>query len=137
MWPEVINKSIWPFAYKAACRSLNKFNLDKNAHSPEEKLTGIQINSEIRNEHPLFCPVFVLDKSLQGGLSRIPKWNPRANAGVYLEHSPDHASNVALILNLQTGLVSPQSSVTRFLESIVLKRIIQETHVISCRTCIL
>ena len=52
--------------------------------------------------------MFVLDKSLQGGLGGIPKWNPRANAGVYLGHSPDHASNVALVLNLATGLVSPQ-----------------------------
>lgn len=108
LWPEVINKSLWPFAYKAASRSQNKFNLDKNGHSPEEKLSGLKLKHEIRNEHPLFCPVFVLDKSLQGSMGGLPKWNPRANAGVYLGHSPDHASNVALVLNLATGLVSPQ-----------------------------
>ena len=107
-WPEAVNKSLWPFALKAASRSLNRFNLDKNGLSPEEKLAGIAINKEICNEHPLFCPVFVLDKNLQSGLSGIPKWNPRANTGIYLGHSPDHASNVALVLNLATGLVSPQ-----------------------------
>ena len=108
LWPGVVTKSLWPFAYKAACRIRNKFKLDDNLMSPEEKLTGVRANLHVRDEHPLFCPVFVLDKKLQGSLGGIPKWNPRANAGVYLGHSPDHASNVALVLNLATGLVSPQ-----------------------------
>eukprot|EP00957_Ditylum_brightwellii_P032488 2462140-Ditylum_brightwellii.AAC.1 len=34
--------------------------------------------------------------------------NPRARAGVYLGHSPVHAGNVALVLNLETGHISPQ-----------------------------
>ena len=72
------------------------------------KLARVQTSPELRNEHPLFCPVFTLDKSLQSGTGMLPKWNPRSNAGVYLGHSPDHASNVALVLNLATGLVSPQ-----------------------------
>ena len=42
----------------------------------------------------------------------IPKWDPRARVGVYLGHSPCHAGNVALILNLQTGHISPQFHVT-------------------------
>lgn len=33
--------------------------------------------------------------------------DPKSSAGVYLGHSPYHASNVALVLNLDTGLVSP------------------------------
>jgi hypothetical protein len=108
LWPEVVSKSLWPYAYKAACRTRNKFKLDSEMLSPEEKMSGITYNNDIKNEHPLFCPVFVLDKRLQGGVGGIPKWNPRANASVYLGHSPDHASNVALVLNLSTGLVSPQ-----------------------------
>ena len=108
LWPEVVNKSLWPFAYKAACRTRNKFKLDSEGLSSEQKLSGIKVKQEIRNEHPLFCPVFSLDKDLQSGLGTIPKWNPRSSAGVYLGHSPDHASNVALVLSLTTGLVSPQ-----------------------------
>jgi hypothetical protein len=108
LWPEVVTKSLWAFAYKAACRSHNKFKLDEQGLSPEEKISGIQAQQDIRHEHPLFCPVFTLASGLQGGLGGIPKWNPRSNAGVYLGHSPDHASNVALVLNLTTGLVSPQ-----------------------------
>ena len=111
MWPEAVNKSLWLFAYKAACRARNKFKLGNDGVSPEEKMSGFQIRQDIRNEHTLFCPVFTLDKKLQGGLGGIPKWNPRSNAGVYLGHSPDHASNVALVLNLTTELVSPQYQV--------------------------
>ena len=36
------------------------------------------------------------------------KWNDRAQVGIYLGCSPHHARNVALILNVHTGLVSPQ-----------------------------
>lgn len=56
LWPEVINKSLWPFAYKAACRSLNKFNLDKNGHSPEEKLSGIKIFTKLEMNINCFAP---------------------------------------------------------------------------------
>ena len=108
LWPEVVTKSLWPYAYKAASRSRNRFKLDDEGNSPDEKMSGISMRPEIKNEHPLFCPVYVLNKRLQGGIGGIPKWNPRADAGVYLGHSPDHASNVALILSLTTGLVSPQ-----------------------------
>ena len=108
LWPEVVTETFWPYAYKAACRARNKFNLDDQGLSPEEKISGITVHQELKNEHPLFCPIYVLDKRLQSGLGGIPKWNPRSNAGVYLGHSPDHASNVALVLSLTTGLVSPQ-----------------------------
>ena len=36
LWPEVVTKSLWPFAYKAACRARNKFKLDSEGLSPEE-----------------------------------------------------------------------------------------------------
>jgi hypothetical protein len=108
LWPEVVTKSLWPFAYKAASPSMNLFQLDTKGLSPSEKLAGVEINQELKNKHPLFCPVYVLNSKLQGSIGGLPKWNPRSNAGVYLGHSPDHASNVALVLSLTTGLVSPQ-----------------------------
>ena len=108
LWPEVVTPALWPFAYKAAARARNKFKLDENNLSPEMKLSGVKTSSDIKNEHPLFCPVFVLHKSLQGSLGGIPKWEPRSNAGVYLGNSPHHAGNVALVLSLTTGLVSLQ-----------------------------
>ena len=108
VWPQVITKSLRPFAIKAACRARNRFNLDDSELSPEMILANLKMKAEIRNEHPLFCPVFTLNKILQSETGMMPKWNPRSTAGVYLGHSHDHASNVALVLNLTTGLVSPQ-----------------------------
>eukprot|EP00804_Cyclotella_cryptica_P006358 CCRYP_010171-RA/>CCRYP_010171-RA protein AED:0.34 eAED:0.25 QI:0/0/0/1/0/0/2/0/539 len=35
-------------------------------------------------------------------------WEPRAQLGIYLGHSPAHAGSVALVMNPKTGLVSPQ-----------------------------
>ena len=106
LWPQAINKTLWPFAIKAACRSRNHFNLDSDGLSPAMKVSGIRTKVELRNEHPLFCPVYTLDKKLQSGMGNIPKWNPRSDAGIYLGHSPEHASNVALVLNLTTGLLA-------------------------------
>lgn len=108
MWPEVVKKAFWPFAYKASCRIRNKFKLDGTGISPEEKLSGVRGQKTTKHEHPLFCPVYTLHKKLQGGIGGIPKWEPKSNAGVYLGHSPEHSSDVALVLDLNTGLVSPQ-----------------------------
>ena len=54
LWPKVVNKSLWPFALKAACRARNKFKLDHEGLSPEEKLVGYKMNQYMKNEHPLF-----------------------------------------------------------------------------------
>ena len=53
------------------------------------------------------CPVYVLNANLQSG-KKIDKWSDRARVGIYLGRSPQHSRNVALVLSLTTGLVSPQ-----------------------------
>ena len=42
LWPEVVTKALWSFAYKAACRSRNKFKLDHEGNSPEQKVVCTQ-----------------------------------------------------------------------------------------------
>ncbi|KAG7349703.1 reverse transcriptase RNA-dependent DNA polymerase [Nitzschia inconspicua] len=51
--------------------------------------------------------LFVLESDLQDG-KKISKWEGRARLGVNLGPSPVHATNVSLVLNLETGHVSPQ-----------------------------
>ncbi len=53
------------------------------------------------------CPVFALQNALAAG-NAVPKWSRRAQLGLNLGPSPMHARNVYLVLNLSTGLVSPQ-----------------------------
>ena len=57
---------------------------------------------------PFGCPVYVLDNALQNTTRILNKWKHRSRVGVYLGRSPLHAATVALVLNLQTGHVSPQ-----------------------------
>eukprot|EP00957_Ditylum_brightwellii_P034098 2583871-Ditylum_brightwellii.AAC.1 len=77
--------------------------------SPVEVLLGHTEELVVNDVHAWGCPVFVLDANLQTSNGIDPlKWNPRARTGVYLGHSPVHAGNVTLVLNLQTGHISPQ-----------------------------
>ena len=107
-WPSVITTALWPFAIQAIVDRHNRLSLDGNGKSPLEKFS--KTDDEIRPEdfHTWGCPVFVLAAQNQSGAIGTPKWEPRARAGVYLGRSPSHAGNVALVLNLETGLVSPQ-----------------------------
>ena len=49
-----------------------------------------------------------MDARLQSDPTGVPKWQPCVRVRIYLGRSPAHASNVALVLNPKTGLVSPQ-----------------------------
>jgi hypothetical protein len=69
--------------------------------------TKSSFTSDLSQYHPFGCPANVLDAQLQGG-SKIPHWEPISCVGIYLGHSPYHANNVALILNLSTSHVSLQ-----------------------------
>ena len=51
--------------------------------------------------------MYVLQGKLQAG-QKGPKWDKHANVGLYLGLSPLHARSVALVLNVTTGLASPQ-----------------------------
>ena len=68
-------------------------------------MTSIQPN--LKHFHPFGCPVYVLQAPLQTR-SPFPKWGECSRIGIFLCHSPHHASSVPLILSTQTGLVSPQ-----------------------------
>jgi hypothetical protein len=50
---------------------------------------------------------YVSKKELQDH-KKIRKWSDRTRVGINLGYSSRHALNVSLVLNLQTGLVSPQ-----------------------------
>ena len=45
---------------------------------------------------------------MQGNISGITKWEPCSCAGIYIGHSLFHAVSVSLVINSETGHVSPQ-----------------------------
>ena len=107
-WPAVISHVLWPFAMQCIVDRHNRLSLDENNKSPLEKFPGIEDEPIPTHFHTFGCPVFILDSPNQSGSIGTPKWQPRSHTGIYLGHSPCHASSVALVLNLRTGLVSPQ-----------------------------
>jgi hypothetical protein len=53
------------------------------------------------------CPVYVLDAPLQDG-HKIPIWAPRAHLGIFLGFLTLHSSQVPIVMNVETGKISPQ-----------------------------
>jgi hypothetical protein len=105
-WPSAISIHLWPYALKHAATIHNHLP-SKNGHSPIERFSQVDVAPNLKNFHTFGCPVYALDNRLQAQQS-VGSWAPRARLGLNLGPSPRHARNVSLVLNLNTGLVSPQ-----------------------------
>jgi hypothetical protein len=57
--------------------------------------------------HPLFCPVYILDRRMQEGTSR-PKCTKRTTQQVYVGHLHHFSKSVPTVWEPKTKLVSPQ-----------------------------
>ena len=107
-WPDAINAHLWPYAIRTACETFNH-TPSQGESSPIEKFSQIPVDVRLRNFHHFGCPAYVLDSDLQSGKRMTRhKWGDRSRVGINLGPSPNHAPSVSLILNLQTGFVSPQ-----------------------------
>ena len=92
----------------ATAKRYNEFSLDENGDSPLEKFSGTKEKIMSTDWHTWGCPIFVLVEVNQSRLTSTSKWEPSARVGVYFGHLPVYARNIAFVLNLLTGHVSPQ-----------------------------
>jgi hypothetical protein len=69
--------------------------------------TKFHNHHHLQNLHVFGCPVYVLDPTLQDA-KKLPKWKRRSRCAVYLGYSKQHSNNVHMVLNLETGKISPQ-----------------------------
>ena len=108
-WPSAVTANLWPYATRAACDSLNCTPCAKLDHktTPLQVFSQTAVDINPRRWQPMFCPVYALKAPLQAG-KPMNKWTSRSRVGMYLGRSPMHSRNVALVLNLETGRVSPQ-----------------------------
>ena len=106
-WPEAINEHLWPYAIRNAADVDNNLPRLKTKESPLERFSSVAIRPRAKHFHPFGCPGYVLNAKMQDN-KKGPKWSERSRVGIYLGNSPRHARSVGLILNLSTGLVSPQ-----------------------------
>ena len=108
-WPGNVSTNLWPYALRMASEVYNNtpcFQLEENK-TPLQHVSNSDVMINQKHYKTFGCPVYVLDNQLQQQ-KPFSKWKERARIGIYLGKSPRHNRNVALILNRETGLVSPQ-----------------------------
>jgi Reverse transcriptase (RNA-dependent DNA polymerase) len=111
-WPAAVTANLWPYAVRMANDTINAAPQVGTGLSPMERFTQVDVAPRVRHSHTFGCPVYVLDAQLQTAGGQIDKWKERSRVGLYLGTSPRHSKRVALVLNLQTGHVSPQFHIT-------------------------
>jgi hypothetical protein len=57
--------------------------------------------------HPLFCPVYILDRRMQEGTSP-PKWTKLTAQKVYIGHLHHYSKRLPMVWDPKAKLVSPQ-----------------------------
>ena len=106
-WKSGIDSSLWPLAVSYAAYLYNHLP-NAQGIAPADLFTRVQIpRHKLKSFHTWGCPVYVLDPKLQQG-KKLPRWEPRARRGIFVGYSTVHSSDVPLVLNLQTGHISPQ-----------------------------
>jgi hypothetical protein len=120
-WPKALNAYLWPVALKnytnlrnamptqftATPKQVRKQLLDRYDGLPVSRFSGTSVEANLNHFHPFGSPVYMLEGKLEAQKA-FNKWNYPSKVGIFLCHSPSHASNVPLILNTQTGNVLPQ-----------------------------
>jgi len=108
-WPDVITTEFWAFTFKhAICFHNLKLIASHNQKCPYELFTGEEPPHHPTDICVFGCPIYILENNLAND-NGIPKWKSHAYCSISIGHSEHHASNVILVWNPKTKLVSPQS----------------------------
>jgi hypothetical protein len=108
-WDKTIAPELWPFAIQQVATIYNTTKRRSRDYdtSPWEQFTVKRSKLKQSGMHPLFCPVYVLDRCMQGGTS-TPKCTERTNQKVYVGHLHRYSRSVPMVWDPKTKLVSPQ-----------------------------
>ena len=107
-WPDVADPTLWPLAVKHAVFLVNHMPDPRTGLSPSDVFTKTRWEQgKFSDVHVWGCPVYVLDKMISDG-KKLPRWSPRSTRTINLGFSDKHASSVPLVLNPQTGYITPQ-----------------------------
>ena len=107
-WPDMEDTSLWPMAVNHAVYIWNHVPDPSTGLCPADLFTKTKFEqSKLHDIHVFGCPVYVLDKAIADG-KKIPRWKPRSRRCMYLGRSASHASTVPILLNPDTGTITPQ-----------------------------
>ena len=107
-WPDVADSTLWPLAVEYATYLHNHVPQTSNGLSPIDTFT--------RTRHPTRrlldlrvwgSPTYVLNKVISDG-KKLPRWKPRSSRRMFVGLSKQHSTKAPLVLNLETGFISPQ-----------------------------
>ncbi len=107
-WPDVADATLWPMAVTHAVFLHNHVHDLATGLCPSDVFT--KSRWEQRKYHDLHvwgCPVYALEKAIENG-KKLPRWKPRSIWCVNMRLSKKHASTVPLVLNPETGYITPQ-----------------------------
>ena len=107
-WPQAITINLWPYALRHAVNVSNMVPDNIDGTCKLERFAKVSISPRMKTFHTFGCPTYVLKSDLQNNGGVTSKWEPRARLGINLGLSPRHARSVSLVLNIETGLTSPQ-----------------------------
>ena len=75
---------------------------------PDDLFTKTQWEQwKFHDLHVWGCPLYILGKAFSDG-KKLPCWKHGASQEIFMGLSPDHASTVPLVLNLDTRAITPQ-----------------------------
>jgi hypothetical protein len=108
-WYKTITAELWPFTIQHATTIHNTTERRSRDYdvSPWEQFKGECSKLDQNDMHPLFCPVYVLDRRMQEGTSP-PKWTKRTTQKVYVGHLHHYSKSVPMVWDPNTKVVSLQ-----------------------------
>jgi hypothetical protein len=108
-WDKTITAELWYFAIQHAATIYNTTKRRSRDYdiNPWEQLTGERSKLDQNDMHPLFCPVYVIDRRMQEGTSP-PKWTKHTMQKVFAGHLHRYSKSVSMVWYPETKLVSPQ-----------------------------
>jgi hypothetical protein len=109
IWDKTITSELWLFAIQHAATIYNTTKRRSRDYdiSPWEQFTSERSKLDQNDMHPLFYPVYVLDRCFQEGTS-LPKWTKRTTQKVYVGHLHQYSKSVPMVWDTKKKLVSPQ-----------------------------
>ena len=110
-WPQVADTALWPMAVSYAVLLWNHVPQVDTGISPHDLFSRTRWpQHRFLHFHVWGCPVYVLDKTITGGM-KLPRWKARSERCMFVLLSNNHATSVPLVLNLRTGTITPQHHV--------------------------
>jgi hypothetical protein len=97
-WDKTIAAELWPFVIQHAATIYNTSKRRSRDYdiSPWEQFAGKRSKLDQNDMHPLFCPVYVLDRHMKEGTSPL-KWTKRTTQKVYVGHLHHYSKSVPMI----------------------------------------